>query len=902
MNFRIALIPLCACFLCAHISAADKDSGSKDVNRLIALLADENFKVREDAARDLWELGNSALPALMSAANDVDPEKSVRARDIARRIELGITPETDPVVIELTDRYASAPPEEKPSILGKLKARRAWLPMLKLYSMESSPDVLEEVEASMGETAFTAAREAIVAGDAKSAMEYLEWSPQNRSGHLARADFLRSQGLLDRELKKFAADKSKPNVRTSESEADDVLSEVADSLSYPRRIALLMAKGDTKTAADIAKKLGHLKTAAWMSGIGGDPLPWLEQMQNSPDGNRLSAAYAGAARQWWKGTSDEVGLEVFTEALSSKSSNDRDNALNALHALGRFDLAEQTMVKAHPLIVFQYFDMIERPDDALSALGLKEDGSNAHEWVAGLLAELESRNIEDQREPSTAMERLAALAYFNERRGLDDRNDALFLDNSALLSEKNPELFIRLMGNFFGRGEVLNQAPHLAWRMASKWAGQDSQRWESLVAAILGEEDVVSEWWEWLGELDPDSSSAVRCDAMMIVFKLRDDPDGMREKIIQRVWQSIDTAREEGRTRLLARMLTMAIASNDLANMLKAIDLLPEKTRDAVPWESRLVWLSAANRWDEAASMVLSQIAKPTDIGSEPNAEIHAYAASTLRRAGRVNESEKHQKLADQLALGDPDTCLRVANGYAFGEDYRAASEWWRRALIYADAESDQDDIFIYLKSYADDLLERSDWSKAAAAFEILNAVTVDSEPRWQSPTQFTRTRLNADMSRALGMVESNRKGAVALLARCHGNAVGDGTLADHFFPALRKTELKSEHDQWFRVSWDYLRGKIEKFPKDDQLRNTAAWFASRSMRELDAAEKDITWALSHNPDQAAYLDTMAEIQFAKGNRARAIEWSDRAMQLAPADDQIRRQSARFRSGPFPTK
>ena len=107
MNFRIAIIPLCVCFFCAHATAADKDSGGKDVGRLIALLADENFKVREDAARDLWKLGNSALPSLMSAANDVDPEKSVRARDIARRIELGITPETDPVVIELTERYAN---------------------------------------------------------------------------------------------------------------------------------------------------------------------------------------------------------------------------------------------------------------------------------------------------------------------------------------------------------------------------------------------------------------------------------------------------------------------------------------------------------------------------------------------------------------------------------------------------------------------------------------------------------------------------------------------------------------------------------------------------------------------------------------------------------------------------
>ncbi|MEY5020413.1 MAG: hypothetical protein RLZ22_1501 [Verrucomicrobiota bacterium] len=902
MNSPIAITLLCVLCLSAPARAADKVSVSKQIDRLIASLSDENFNTREDAARELWKLGDPALTALEAASRDTDPEKSMRARDIARRIQLGITPETDPMVIALTDRYALANPDEKSSILKKLKAQRTWLPMLKLFSMESSAEVLEEVEGSMTEAALMAAREAIAEGDVKLATEYLEWSPKNRSGYLARADFLRSQGLLDRELKKFDADKNVVKERSSMSEADKLVMDVTESLSHPRKIALLMAKGDTQAAADLAKKMGHLKTAALMLGISGDPLPWLELIKNSTDGSRLSAEYATAAHRWWKGNLGDTDLEVFLKALDSKQSTERDNALNAMHALGRTDLTESTMIKAHPLIAFQYFDMIERPSDALSALGLNDDGSNAHEWVAGLLAELESRNIEDQREPSTAMERLTALAYFNERRGLHNRNDALFLDNSAILSEKNPELFIRLMGNLFGSGEVLSQAPRLAWRMASKWAGQDPQRWELLVTAVLGEEDVVSEWWEWLGELDPDSSPAVRCDAMMVIFKMRNDSDAVRDKIIQRVWQSIDAVREEGRTRLLARMLTMALASNDLANMLRALDLLPQKTRDAVPWETRMVWLSAANRWDEVASMILSQIENPIEIGREPNAEIHAFAASALRRAGRIDESKKHERLADQLALGDPATCLRVANGYAFGEDYRTASEWWKRALIYADAESDQDDIYIYLKSYADDLLEQSDWSKAAAAFEMLNAVLVKSEPRWQSPVQFTRTRMNADMCRALSMVGPDRKGAIALLGRCHRNAIGDGTLADYFFPALRKAGLKSEHDEWFRTSWNYLRGMIEKFPNDDLLRNNAAWFASRAARELETAEKDITSALSHNPNVAAYLDTMAEIEFAKGNRAKAVKWSIRALEHAPLDDQIRRQSSRFRSGPFPVK
>lgn len=882
MKPRIFIILLCISLLSAHSGAADKTAGDKGADRLIALLADENFKVREQAALDLWKLGAEALPALKSAANDADPEKSTRARDIVRRIELGITPETEAAVIELTDRFLTATLEEKAVILSQLKKYRAWRQMLKLHAMESSADVRAELEAPMDDVALTAAREAIVAGDAKSAREYLELGAVDEAGLLGYADFLRSQGLLDQELKKVAAGEAK---------------------SDPWKFALMRAAGNTQAAADIARKLGNLKSAALMSGIEGDPVPWLEQMQKSSDENRLSAAYAEAAARAWMGEiSGDAGLEVFTKALDSKNGLERDNALNALHALGRFKLAEPAMVKAHPLIAFQYFDAIEKSGDAMRAIGLKEDASDAGPWIEALLTELEGVDVEDQRKPSTAMERLAALAYFNERRGLHARNVAHFLEPIALLSEKNPELFISLVSNFFGRGEVPYQAPKLAWRMALKWAGQDQKRWQALVPPVLGEDDVITGWWAWLGELDPESDISARFDAMLVIFKIRNDPENIRDKFIERVWKSIDDAPEGVRPRLLARMLTMGITAYDLANSLRAMDRMPEKNRAAIPWESRLVWLSAANRWDEAASLILAQINEASNPDLEPSPEIHAYAASSLRRAGRSKEAEKHDRLADQLALGQPSDCLRVANGYAFGGEYLTAGEWWKRALTYADPNDDQEDFAMFVRSYAEDALERSDWSKAAAAFEMINSIVIAAEPRWQSPTQFSRMRLHADMSRALSKLKADRKGAIELLERCHRNAISDGSLADYFLPALRKAGLKTEHDQWFRASWDYLRGEIAKFPDDDHLRNTAAWFASRSMRELEAAEKDITLALSHHPDEAAYLDTMAEIQFAKGNRAKAVEWSNRAMKLAPADDQIRRQSARFRSEPFPVK
>ena len=93
---------------------------------------------------------------------------------------------------------------------------------------------------------------------------------------------------------------------------------------------------------------------------------------------------------------------------------------------------------------------------------------------------------------------------------------------------------------------------------------------------------------------------------------------------------------------------------------------------------------------------------------------------------------------------------------------------------------------------------------------------------------------------------------------------------------------LIKEHDEWFRISWDRMTAVLAKFPDSDNTCNTAAWLASRAQRKLDEAEKLLHHALAANPEQSAYLDTMAEIQFAKGNREKALEWSAQAINFMP--------------------
>src|SRR5688500_879382 len=56
------------------------------VSRLVAQLGDKDFRVREQAGRDLERMGEKALPALREAKRGGDPEVAMRAERIVARV------------------------------------------------------------------------------------------------------------------------------------------------------------------------------------------------------------------------------------------------------------------------------------------------------------------------------------------------------------------------------------------------------------------------------------------------------------------------------------------------------------------------------------------------------------------------------------------------------------------------------------------------------------------------------------------------------------------------------------------------------------------------------------------------------------------------------------------------
>jgi tetratricopeptide (TPR) repeat protein len=888
MNIPLAVI-LAGLAAFSRLSAASPETPpppvapqpAKDIETLIRELADESYRVRENATRDLWKLGDKALPALREAIVSPDPEQVFRAREVLRKIQLHITPDTDPGIIALVERYIKASPTEKTTLLSKMIAKRAWRQMLKLYASETNAEVREKLLPAVSGIALKAARERLAQGDPAEAREFLEMAPADADGLLALAEFHRSHGTLAAELERARG--------------------ITGRKSQAWQLALQRASGNLAAATAAAIAAEEPRIAASMAALAGDPLPWLREVpREEPEEDSVGAVYAAIAAKRWQGQKIRPSdLEPLAKALATRNPSERGAGIKALFLLGELDAAEASFAKSSPLAAFRHFEALERIPQALKALSLDPDRPDYKSWVKKRLEKVSADEIQEQ--PGVSEhddEQLVALANFLERRGLHEEAMASFADLMAALAVKDVNAFTDFLGALFGGRETLSGAPRLAMRIAKAWADDDAKRWDEVVVAAFGDEDSPKVWWSWLAELEPKSSRIERFDGMLALFGLGSDPSKLREKWLALAWKQVSQAPAKDRNRLVEHISSLCTETGDVANCLKAWDLLPEASRKEVFWGIHVLHLSAAERWNEAAEIFLKQIALATDSNQEPPAHLHAYAASALRQAGRAEDAISHDKWADKLALGNATAAIQIGNGYAYGRDYKRAAEWWARAAREADPDSGE--FSIAFKLHADVLLEYGKWREAAATSEVLSRICLSSDFRSSSLLLLMRERLQSDTARALSILPTDRVGAISILGKCHRAFASDGSLADFFFPSLRRVGLIKEHDEWFRISWDLMENIIESHPGSENTRNTAAWFASRAVRKLDEAEKLLAKALAANPGQPAYLDTMAEIQFARGNREKALEWSQLAVNYLPSDSQLRRQQERFRSEPLP--
>jgi len=882
MKFPSVLIATGACawaWIVAGAPEGPRELAPKAVEKpletLIKDLGHEQYRTREEASRRIWALGDPALPLLKQTAAGDDPEMSHRARDLIRKIQLHITPDTDATVLLLVERYSKASAEEKIGLYDEMQKKRAWRQILKLFAAETNPELKVRLQASIGAVAVVAARERLRNEDAEGAREFLEMAPADAAGLLALADFHREQGTLEAELERAKT--------------------LDDAKSRAWQLALHRAAGNLGEARSLAAATGNKRLAAALAALQGDPLPWLRRGEIAQRKESVDKTYTDLAVKRWQGQALRPGeLAPLVRAAQSRNPSERARGINALFHLGETKSAEEAYVKASPLAGFYYFEPTERISEALQSLGLDPENPDYAGWIDQRLRRLDNDAEDAEDEGPGVMTELGAIANFIERRGLSEISKKALFDPIIALAEKDESIFSDLLSALFGNAEMSGSATQLARDLAVHWAGDDEERWLTVTDAALGGQDDVLAIWDWLPELDEQASRVERLDGLLAISGGLPDPRQLREKWLALGWAAYERAPKDARMEVLEKLALFNSRTSDVATNIKIFRLTPEEDRKGIFWRTRIMDLAAAERWEDVAGIFLTQIEQATKLKRDPQPALHAYAAACLRRAGRGEEAEVHDRWVETLALGHD--AVEIASGYAFGYDYARAASWYARAVRQLDPESVN--FFDALQRHLEMLIEEHQWTETASVAEVLAHLAASGSG--SSSSSMTKFRLQGDMGKALAMLKTDRSRALAILDDCHSRSPGDGFLADYFFPSVREMGLLEEHDKWFKTSWDSILDVIGRFPGSDNTYNSAGWLASRACRKLDQAEDLLNKALAMNPRQAAYLDTMAEIHFAKGKREKAVEWSVVAMNYRPDDLMLRRQHERFRSAPLP--
>src|SRR4051812_43483250 len=89
---RLSFLILLACIAAGPTTAPTPAPSPKELDRLIANLGNDDFRVREEATHKLYKIGKPAIPALRQALSSDDPEVQSRAQLIIKRIEIRPVP------------------------------------------------------------------------------------------------------------------------------------------------------------------------------------------------------------------------------------------------------------------------------------------------------------------------------------------------------------------------------------------------------------------------------------------------------------------------------------------------------------------------------------------------------------------------------------------------------------------------------------------------------------------------------------------------------------------------------------------------------------------------------------------------------------------------------------------
>ncbi|MFK7911752.1 MAG: tetratricopeptide repeat protein [Akkermansiaceae bacterium] len=863
-----------------EVNPFDTDTEA-DVQELVAQLAADDFSIREAAMKELWKLGSDSLPALEGIAEGKDPEAADRASELLLYIGAGVLHDSPEDIKKMVLEYSRTTMEKKLGILRKLTEQGHWRQVLHLANMEKVERTKKRIFEIVQKYAGDAARKALAVGDMDLVGEIIELLGDSDQALVMRAWYYKQRGQLAAQMQEAEKTPGKEGSRW--------------------RLALHRADGNIAGALKEAKALGDARLVAAFQLLQGDPIPWL--LADTPTKVKLDPIIEMARRiqiAKLRGENKKAGIMARELDQMARSSSTNHRVISALAGTGFRDMAIDLMVRREPLTAFGYFDNMESPEKALKILGIPNDASAPYsEWVKKTTAEA----LED--EEYLTYSKLMMLASFLVRHGEGEHALAVVKPLMDALEEDGSDVWFDLIYSMsiydLGK-EVLH--------FVEKRGNEDGEADKAVkkIFRNVSEGSVVDIWKALQKRNDQKLDKSLH--QIAILSGLLEDADNEVAALEKELLAAAKEDKDVDETARFSAVFAFALTRGDMETCLKMSN---EKAAGSPTWlKAKRYYDKELFNWAEMQAYYEDLVKK------EPgNYRSAVYLYIALRKQGKEAKTKGMMERIRMLSMGDAGVLSAVASEFYKVGFYKEATELWIQTLVMAEpGKSHFDAAVVALSENPQHLYDSEQWKRSAAFAEVhvelLLRGTSDA-----SINDMLRTRFRVELARGMHQLKNgDRKQALVTLDTARKLVPGDGTLADHFFPLLSKAEIGKTYDQWFEESYRHVEKAAKRYPGSHNTHNTAAWLCSRSVRKLDEAERHSAKALKIRPHQGAYLDTMAEVWFARGNREKAVEWSQKAVDASrrlPQSvfrmrkfvflnyQQLQLQFDRFSNDPMPT-
>ena len=889
MYYQIACGFLLAFTLVTGIDAADPLSET-EIAQAVEQLGDPSFRVREAATTTLWKAGNRARGALEAAARSDDPETAHRASGVLEKVRMGILPDTPAEVVKLIEQYQKGSASARRSIAQKLCRDGRTQTAIALVRSEVDESRRKSLLVAIAPYMKKLVASSIAERDFNEVEQLLQmWAMAGNTKDYAV--FLAIQGKIDEtieRLEKTPADKAAPTdqlmlitlyrIVGNFDAAIAVAEQTKISSESTRRYTIESLLGAQHNWSALAERRTKTATASTRS-------PSIDQLS-------IDAAYFHLGKR-----PQEFADAV--EKLQQRADQNPKEAWFCAEAL---------------LICSRQTDAIEllkkhSPQKAFELLVARGEYQQAFQLV-GVDLPLGDREIEIVL-PKKASESPAALAkrtyYYKmavarvlSKVGENQRSLKLFKQMSEMPEGRPPATRLTLAKEMLAAGfesEAFALAAPLIRMKRLPSVGDDvvpydpSRAFRTLFASRGA---TAAACWEHLHRMHPEESSQQLLKRLRPIVSptyadLVEDTQFQQlkshvDKVLTSATEKVDDSSERAALRALGELCELRGKKEAARNYYERLANSSKSGADRLKVADLL---AADKQWDKAAKWYKDA----HDLGYQATLTMFLQGWA-LKKSGDAKKADELMHVARMLPLADPGKRYELFNGLdKRGLRSLAAAE--RRIVARLGSIRDW-----HANTAAKELgndLSKSDPLRAAEHWQRSALSVLRTNSGFLESTAYLRLPHVIHKVRARGLLASGKdKDAQREIWFAHQAMPAEIDLALDLVPLLRKAKLDTIAEELFEKVYAVNQRSTEHFPESAHLHNVTSWLAARCERRLDEALEHAQAAVRLAPDRAAYLDTLAEVYFARGDQEKAVELSRRCVEMEPHRAIYKTQLQRF--------